>query len=161
MTPADTTTSDFAAAMQRSLEARIAELPTDLEALAEIIERRHLLELLAWDNCAEWVALRRAIASRCTEAKRIPGMGLIRRLKDQRDECADALRGLLEVVERNFPMPAGVHEGSPLDVARKAIAKVPTYEQQLRNIAEGIGMTYEELLAAAANLPPTDGQGAA
>lgn len=82
---------------------------------------------------------------------RIPALGLLKEMGKQRDECADALRALAKVVEDNFPMPAGVHAGSPLDRARKALASVPTYEQRLRNIAEGIGMTYDELMAAMKN----------
>lgn len=48
----------------RSLERSIAELPDDPEELARLVEQRYLLELLAWDNCPEWVALRRALSAR-------------------------------------------------------------------------------------------------
>lgn len=82
------------------------------------------------------------------EERRITGMPLIKRLKTQRDECATVLRELVAVVERNLPMPAGVRENSPLGRAHKILSEVPSYEQQLRNLAEGIGMTYEALIAA-------------
>lgn len=52
---------DFDAEIQRTLEARVAELPKDPAVLVKLVEQRHLLELLAWDNCPEWVALRRAL----------------------------------------------------------------------------------------------------
>lgn len=45
----------------RSLEACIATLPTDPSVLLRLLEYRHSLELLAWDNCAEFVALKRAL----------------------------------------------------------------------------------------------------
>lgn len=88
---------------------------------------------------------RRALPS--ATAPTISGVKVAMRLKQQRDELADALRALLAVVENNFPMPAGVHAGSPMDLARKAIAQVPTYEQQLRNICDGVGIDYEQMFS--------------
>lgn len=103
-----------------------------------------------------WAALQIPVAS--SAIKPIATMPLIKKISEQRDECADALRRLTAVVEENFPMPAGVYPGSPLDAARKALANVPTYHQRLRNIAEGIGMTYEELMAAMKNRSDDTGQ---
>jgi hypothetical protein len=81
-------------------------------------------------------------------ARGLKGVKIAMRLKQQRDECAEALRNLTAVVERNFPMPAGVHVGSPLDAARKALAEVPTYGEQLRNIFKGAGYSDAEFEAA-------------
>lgn len=78
------------------------------------------------------------------EGGRINAVPILQRIRKQRDELADVLRWL------------DSRGGLGLDVhARiaKALEGIPTYEQQLRNIAEGIGMTYEELMAAASSLP--------
>jgi hypothetical protein len=77
-------------------------------------------------------------------APRINTVPLIKRLREQRDQLADVLRWL----DRRGGLGFDAHER-----ISKALEGVPTHEQQLRNIAEGIGMTYEDLLAACANLP--------
>lgn len=64
---------------------------------------------------------------------------LIKRLQKQRDGLADVLR---DIVQRDL-LPYATNLK-----AKAALDQVPTYEQQLRNIAEGVGMTYEELIAA-------------
>ena len=92
--------------------------------------------------------------------KTIRGMDFIRTLKKQRDEIADALRLFVKAEDEwqrtKSGMPKGTFDDPLSDAYRaavKALEGVPTYEQQLRNIAEGIGMSYEELLAAASALP--------
>ena len=85
-----------------------------------------------------------ALRSPVPEGGRINAVPILQRIRKQRDELADVLRWL------------DSRGGLGLDVhARiaKALEGIPTYEQQLRNIAEGIGMTYEELMAAASSLP--------
>lgn len=69
------------------------------------------------------------------------------RLKQQRDECAEALRECVLCME-NKPNSTHPYE---LVNANKALAKVPTYEQQLRNIAEGLGLDYDEMIANLSN----------
>jgi hypothetical protein len=78
------------------------------------------------------------------EDKRRSVIPLLQKIRRQRDELADVLRWL------------DSRGGLGLDVHKrisKALEGIPTAEQQLRNIAEGIGMTYEELMAAASSLP--------
>lgn len=54
---------NFEVRIQQRLEERIAELPTDPAVLLRLLEQRHLLELLAWEACPEFVALKRAITA--------------------------------------------------------------------------------------------------
>ena len=61
----------------RSLNARIAELPKDPAVLVRLLEQRHLLELLAWDNCPEWVALRQALAAQPSASVRSNALAVL------------------------------------------------------------------------------------
>lgn len=63
----------FTAERLREIEARVAELPNDPAVLVRLIEQRHTLEFLAWDNCPEWVALKRAISAQHPEAHAMVG----------------------------------------------------------------------------------------
>lgn len=72
-----------------------------------------------------------------SESPRITAVPLLKRLREQRDELADVLRWL----DRLGGLGLDVHER-----IRKALEGVPSYEQQLRNVAEGIGMSYDELI---------------
>jgi len=87
-----------------------------------------------------------------TEGKAITTLPLIKRLRTQRDQCADALRELEHAAATVYINPEPSTEDwdalrSAGHKANEALADVPTYEQRLRNIAAGIGMAYEELLA--------------
>lgn len=81
---------------------------------------------------------------------RISAIPLIKRLKQQRDEIADVLRQAFDA--RGCRVVN--HDGSCVvtsewvEAATVALRDVPTYEQQIRNIAEGIGMSYDDLIAA-------------
>lgn len=96
-------------------------------------------------------AVDEALAARPEEKP--TAMPLIKRLKDQRDECAALLRDVRTVMQSVHGSGAA---GKDIDVKTRdwlkkvdaALEKCPTSEQQLRNIAEGIGMPYEELLSA-------------
>lgn len=84
----------------------------------------------------------------------IRGMPIIKALKDQRDGAADVLRRLMHKLREDSgstdPMEpfAYDHSWELLAIEADAIlAKCPSWTQQLRNIAEGLGMTYEELVA--------------
>lgn len=87
---------------------------------------------------------------------RITAMPLLKRLREQRDEVAQVVR---EIRTRMQSVHAAGQLGQ--EIAEKdrawlaqvdaALAKCPTYEQQLRYISEGIGMSYDELIAAVNN----------
>lgn len=81
-----------------------------------------------------------------SETRSISGIKLIKEYRRQRDELADILR---DIHDREL---LGTHPQTYAKV-RDVLAKVPTYEQRLRNIAEGLDMTYEELMAAVAAIP--------
>lgn len=152
-----------------SAASRVDALLAEIDAPMGLSESWHRLRDFAHQlagelDAAEWKAEHRlamfnqreqllrdlqAAAMRAPQSatRRITAMPLIKKLSEQRDECADALRRLTAVVENNFPMPAGVHPDSPLDAARKALAKVPTYEERLRNICDGVGLDYDTLMA--------------
>lgn len=78
----------------------------------------------------------RYVASAIRPISTIP---LLKRLREQRDEIAEVLRWL----DARGGLGHDAHER-----IRKALENVPSYEQQLRNVADGIGMTYEELIVA-------------
>jgi hypothetical protein len=82
---------------------------------------------------------------------RITTMPLIKRLKGQRDELADAVRPLVALVKEEQWNLRARRYAHAYALAAAALDKCQTYEQQVRNIAEGIGMTYDELMAAMNN----------
>ena len=97
---------------------------------------------------------------------RVSGIQLVKMMRDQRDALADAMRLIVQaddmeehneaIFKGQWKKGAKAWGGAFIDRTRKegmkkartALEGVPTSEQQLRNIAEGIGMTYEELMAA-------------
>lgn len=99
---------DYEAARLRSLEERIAELPKDPATLLKMLEQRHLLELLAWENCAEWVALRRAVtSSETTDMTALEKFGLAV-LEEHRNEITDLDGGWIQDKAIGFGLLKGV-----------------------------------------------------
>lgn len=103
----------------------------------------------AWKNAA-YAAWDQIYAARSATPRTIKTMPLIKRLKDQRDTVAEVLREAFDArgCERKLADGSGILSAAWLERARAILAECPSYEQQLRNIAEGIGMTYEELIEA-------------
>lgn len=81
------------------------------------------------------------------EQPRLRVMPIVKLLKDQRDECATLLR-------RARQQDDGTWGRDLVREIDSLLSKVPSYEQQLRNVAEGLGMTYEQLIEAVKLLPP-------
>ena len=95
------------------------------------------------------------LAAQPSATRPISGIQLLKALREQRDEAADVLRRLMHKLREESgsenPMEPFAYDASWEALANEAdatLAKCPSYEQQLRNIAEGIGMTVEELRAA-------------
>lgn len=122
------------------------------------------------DRVQELIEENAARASMRPEAPRIEikPIGLVKMLKDQRDEVATVLRELvyLKTLKDGFgEEPFGSHNARPMraeyerrqplawQAARAILAKCPDHEQQLRNICSGLGMTREELQAALDSVP--------
>lgn len=118
------------------------------------------LAAMSWDA---------ALAVRPEERPRLKVMPIVKMLKDQRDEVATVLRELVALKamkDRNEPNGMGIWKDSDdyrqykvrqpraWKAARAILEKCPSYTQQLRNVAEGLGMTYEELIEAVKSLPP-------
>lgn len=107
---------------------------------------------MAVGHCIE--ALKRLLVS--ARATSFPGVKIAKMFKDQRDAAADVLRRLMAKMREESgapddPMAPFAYDASWEALAKEADAildKCPSYEQQLRNIAEGVGMSYEELIAA-------------
>lgn len=94
-----------------------------------------------------WRIIEEALTEEAASATQRPNaVPLLKRLREQRDEVADVLR---DIVGRNLLSSYPVTEGR----AKAILEKCPSYEQQLRNIADGIGMDYDDLLAALQRLP--------
>lgn len=151
--------------------AREAERPTALSAVvASVTDHEKVAkELDSIEGVGYGLTHSQLTAVRCARdilratrsaSERITGMPFIKMLKDQRDGAADVLRRLMHKLREESgsedPMEpfAYDHSWELLAIEADAIlAKCPSWTQQLRNIAEGIGMTYEELCAAADKLP--------
>lgn len=93
--------------------------------------------ILREDKAKLLVTLLKRLARSATAP--ISGIKIAASLRRQRDELADTLRWLDSI----GGLGVQVHER-----IRESLKGIPTYEQQLRNIAEGIGMKYEELIHA-------------
>ena len=92
---------------------------------------------------AEQLLARLAIS----ETERRPNLiPLLQKVRRQRDGLADVLR---DIDSRGLLSGFGGTEHR----VREALKDIPDAEQQLRNIAEWIGMDYDELRAALANVP--------
>lgn len=96
-------------------------------------------------------AVRDAFLARSATPPRVMAMPLLKLLREQRDALADLLR---EIHHRGLVTEANVEER-----IRLALKKVPTYEQQLENVANGLGMTADELRAALDGTASGKGQG--
>lgn len=83
-------------------------------------------------------------SSALSATPRITTLPLLQRLRKQRDE----VRAALAVAFRHVD---SVSHGKDHALIKAALDSAPSYEQQLRNIAEGIGMTYEDLIEAMNN----------
>lgn len=104
------------------------------------------------------------LAARPEGGTRIKIMPIVKTLKDQRDQVATVLRELLRLYDWRNEVGATITDDQARQygrekkfawiAARDILEKCPSYEQQLRNVAEGIGMTYEELIEAVKLLPP-------
>lgn len=84
-------------------------------------------------------------------APKINAVALVKMFRDQRDECADALR---EMVSQFAAYSISGDREQALKKARAALIKVPTYEQRLQNVCDGLGISREQLTAALAAPSP-------
>lgn len=85
------------------------------------------------------------------EQPKINAVALVKMFRDQRDECADALR---EMINQFAAYSISGDREQALKKARAALIKVPTYEQRLQNVCDGLGITREQLTAALAAPSP-------
>jgi len=124
----------------------------ELEAAQEVANRETL-------SAAYW----KDKAQSATPA--ISGIPLVKMFRAQRDQLADALRHILWIKEcgvdgrdehgvfRNFPE---TERDAMYSIAKEALKDVPSYVQQLRNVAAGIGMDYDELVRRLSSSAPSD-----
>jgi len=108
-------------------------------------------------------------ASAVSATPTISGIPLVKMFRDQRDQLADALRHVLWIkdcgvdgrdengVFRNFPES---ERDAMYNIAKDALKDVPSYVQQLRNVADGIGMDYDELVRRLSSSAPSDNRSA-
>jgi hypothetical protein len=86
---------------------------------------------------------------------------LIKRLKEQRDKLADVVREIrprMQSVYGSGKLGQNISDAdwAWLKQVDAALDGVPTYAQQLRNICEGVGLNYDEVMAAALKNAPPD-----
>lgn len=104
----------------------------------------------------DYALLAQALTARTTFALpeelriEIKAMPFIRLLRNQRDEVAAVLRSAIIDYDS-----CGELLQVTLDRARAILAECPSYEQQLQNVCNGLGITVEELKAALARVPST------
>lgn len=117
-----------------------------------LIEHAEALERLFWRERKSSHGLMTLLAKARAERDGAPfairplsTVPLMKRLKGQRDTVVELLRRVM-ICDRNANILNGARDLRE-DMA-KALAEIPSYEQQLRNIADGIGMKYEDLIAA-------------
>lgn len=95
--------------------------------------------------------------------KPFSAMPLVKKLMEQRDGAADVLRRVMAKLRSESgstdPMEAFAYDASWESLAKEAdasLAECPSYEQQLRNICEGAGLDYDQVMANAAKAKVTN-----
>jgi hypothetical protein len=85
----------------------------------------------------------------------ISGVKLVKMFKDQRDEVAEVLRGCLSWLS-SYPGGGAL---KAYDRARAVLDNCPSYDRQLQNLCDGLGITREQLEGALVALasPPISG----